>query len=49
MTATADSGTRRSFDTFLAQSAPRGTPISEEERAVLFKAFLEWSKTQNRN
>jgi TRAP transporter TAXI family solute receptor len=48
-TATADSGTRRSFDTFLAQSAPTGTPISEEERAVLFKAFLEWSKTQTRN
>jgi TRAP transporter TAXI family solute receptor len=46
---TAGSGARRSFDTFLAQSAPTGTPISEEDRAVLFKAFLEWSKSQNGN
>jgi TRAP transporter TAXI family solute receptor len=48
--ATADSSTRRSFDTFLAQSAPAsGAQISEEERAKLFRAFLEWSKTQNGN
>ena len=47
---TADSSTRRSFDTFLAQSAPAsGAQISEEERAKLFRAFLEWSKTQNGN
>ena len=47
---TADGGGRRSFDTFLAQSAPSGgVSISEEERASLFRAFLEWSKTRNGN
>lgn len=46
---TADASTRRSFDTFLAQSAPTGASISEEERAKLFRAFLEWSKTRNGN
>jgi TRAP transporter TAXI family solute receptor len=50
--ATADrgeAGDRKSFDSFLAQAAPTGVAISEEERANLFKAFLEWSKSRNGN
>src|SRR6478609_8147487 len=39
---------RSNFDTFLAQNAPsNGTPVSDEQRAELFKAFLEWNKTQH--
>jgi TRAP transporter TAXI family solute receptor len=39
---------RSNFDTFLAQNAPSsGTPVSDEQRAELFKAFLEWNKTQH--
>ncbi len=45
----AELNSRQSFDTFLAQSAPTGASISEDERAQLFRAFLEWSKTRNGN
>jgi uncharacterized protein len=39
---------RSNFDTFLAQNAPsNGSPVSDEQRAELFKAFLEWNKTQH--
>ena len=39
---------RSNFDTFLAQNAPsNGTPVSDEQRAELFKAFLEWNETQH--
>jgi uncharacterized protein len=39
---------RSNFDTFLAQNAPSsGAPVSDEQRAELFKAFLEWNKTQH--
>jgi len=41
----ADSGAREQFETFLAQ-ADTGPSVSEEERTKLFRAFLEWSKTQ---
>jgi len=45
----ADSGARDRFETFLAQ-ADTGVPSgSDDERAKLFRAFLEWSKTQNPN
>ena len=38
---------REHFDAFLAQaSGPRATPISESERADLFRAFIEWNKGQ---
>jgi TRAP transporter TAXI family solute receptor len=38
---------RDHFDAFLAQeSGPRATPISEAERADLFRAFIEWNKGQ---
>jgi uncharacterized protein len=41
----ADVGARKQFETFLAQ-ADTSTAVSEEERTKLFRAFLEWSKTQ---
>jgi TRAP transporter TAXI family solute receptor len=45
--AAADGSTKKSFDTFLAQATPAsGAPLSDAERADLFKAFLEWSKNQ---
>jgi TRAP transporter TAXI family solute receptor len=45
--AAADGGTKESFDAFLAQATPAsGAPLSDAERADLFKAFLEWSKNQ---
>jgi TRAP transporter TAXI family solute receptor len=48
--ASADGTTKKSFDTFLAQAAPSGgAPLSDAERADLFKAFLEWSKNQGSN
>jgi TRAP transporter TAXI family solute receptor len=48
--ATADGTTKKSFDTFLAQAAPAGgAPLSDAERADLFKAFLEWSENQGNN
>jgi uncharacterized protein len=38
---------KSNFDTFLAQNAgSNGTPVSDEQRAELFKAFLEWNKSQ---
>jgi TRAP transporter TAXI family solute receptor len=50
--AAAENGTntKKSFDTFLAQASPSGgAPLSDAERADLFKAFLEWSKNQSSN
>jgi len=39
---------KTSFDNFLAQnSPPNGTAVSDDQRAELFKAFLEWNKTQH--
>jgi TRAP transporter TAXI family solute receptor len=39
---------KSSFDSFLAQHAgSNGTPVTDEQRAELFKAFLEWNKTQH--
>jgi TRAP transporter TAXI family solute receptor len=36
------------FDGFLAQTSQvRGTPVSDAQRADLFRAFLEWNKTQH--
>jgi TRAP transporter TAXI family solute receptor len=36
------------FDSFLAQTAQvSGPPVSDEQRADLFRAFLEWNKTQH--
>jgi TRAP transporter TAXI family solute receptor len=38
---------KRSFDAFLGQTAQAsGTPVSDAERADLFRAFLAWSKGQ---
>ena len=38
---------KSNFDTFLAQNAgSNGAPVSDEQRAELFKAFLEWNKSQ---
>ena len=42
----ADGGARARFDTFLAQ-ADTGAAAAEADRAALFRAFLEWSKTQD--
>ncbi len=40
-----DSASRNHFDAFLAQaSGGRSTPISDAERADLFRAFLEWNR-----
>ena len=39
---------KSNFDTFLAQNAgSTGAPVSDEQRAELFKAFLEWNKNQH--
>jgi uncharacterized protein len=47
---TSDSASRGHFDAFLAQaSGARAKPISEEERAELFRAFLQWNKGRNQN
>jgi hypothetical protein len=36
---------KNSFDNFLAHTAQvTGKPISDSERADLFRAFLEWNK-----
>jgi uncharacterized protein len=41
---------RDHFDAFMAQaSRTSGAPISDAERADLFRAFLEWNKTHNNN
>ncbi len=49
----ADGGTggdAKRFDTFLAQASPAGgASLSDAERANLFRAFLEWSKSQAAN
>lgn len=43
-----DSASRNHFDAFLAQAGGRSdTPVSDEERAELFRAFLKWSKGRN--
>jgi TRAP-type uncharacterized transport system substrate-binding protein len=44
-------GTSRSkFETFIAQTAQAsGTPLSEAERASLFRAFLEWNKGKDQD
>jgi TRAP transporter TAXI family solute receptor len=39
---------RSNFDSFLAQNTQaNGTPVSDDQRAELFKAFLEWNKSQH--
>jgi TRAP transporter TAXI family solute receptor len=39
---------KSNFDAFLAQNAgSTGAPVSDEQRAELFKAFLEWNKNQH--
>ncbi len=44
----ASTASKSSFDTFLAQNTgSNGAPVSEEQRAELFKAFLEWNKNQH--
>ncbi|HUU66821.1 MAG TPA: TAXI family TRAP transporter solute-binding subunit [Methyloceanibacter sp.] len=45
----ADDGARARFDTFLAQADTGAAAASDDERARLFRAFLEWSRTQNQN
>jgi len=48
--AATDSVSRSHFDAFLAQaSGNRTTPISDAERADLFKAFLEWNRGRDQN
>lgn len=45
-----DSASRSNFDAFLAQaSSTRGAPISDAERADLFRAFLEWNRGRKPN
>jgi TRAP transporter TAXI family solute receptor len=42
-----DTASKTSFDTFLAQNTKvKGTMISEAQRSELFRAFLEWNKSQ---
>ncbi|MGE3528592.1 MAG: TAXI family TRAP transporter solute-binding subunit [Methyloceanibacter sp.] len=44
------SASRSNFDAFLAEaSTARGAPISDAERADLFRAFLEWNKGRKQN
>jgi TRAP transporter TAXI family solute receptor len=39
---------KNSFDNFLAQAEKTsGSPVSEAQRAELFRAFLEWNKSQH--
>ena len=43
--ASTNTAEREHFDAFIAQAnGPRATPISEAERADLFRAFIEWNK-----
>ena len=45
-----ESASRDHFEAFLAQAArTSGAPISDAERADLFRAFLEWNKGHNEN
>ncbi len=44
----AETASKSSFDSFLAQAKPQsGVPASEEQRAELFKAFLAWKKVKD--
>jgi TRAP transporter TAXI family solute receptor len=42
--ANTDTASRQHFDAFLAQAGTRDQPISDAERAELFRAFIEWNK-----
>ena len=43
-----EASSKRSFETFLAQATKESrTPVSAEERAELFRAFLEWNKDRS--
>jgi uncharacterized protein len=45
-----NTASRDHFDAFMAQaSRTSGAPISDAERADLFRAFLEWNKTHKNN
>ena len=45
-----DTASRSNFDAFLAEaSTARGAPISDAERADLFRAFLEWNRGRRQN
>jgi TRAP transporter TAXI family solute receptor len=45
-----DTASRNHFDTFIAQATrTSGAPVSDAERADLFRAFLEWNKGHNEN
>jgi hypothetical protein len=45
-----DTASRNHFDAFLAQATrTSGAPVSDAERANLFRAFLEWNKGHNEN
>ncbi|MEZ5829302.1 MAG: TAXI family TRAP transporter solute-binding subunit [Hyphomicrobiales bacterium] len=48
-TAAADPVARERFETFLAQADAGAAAATDEERAKLFRAFVEWSKNQNKN
>jgi len=48
-TAAVQGGTQEHFETFLAQADVGRAQVSEAERVKLFRAFLEWSKTQTEN
>ena len=48
-TVAADSGTQAHFDNFLAQADMGAASASSQERAKLFRAFVEWNKTQAQN
>jgi TRAP transporter TAXI family solute receptor len=45
----ADPNARAQFETFLAQADTKAAPMSDAERAKLFRAFLDWSKTHGQN
>jgi uncharacterized protein len=46
----ADGASRNHFEAFLAQATrTSGTPISDAERADLFRAFVEWNKGHTEN
>lgn len=45
----ADGRAKERFETFLAQADTGAAQVSEEERVKLFRAFLEWSKTQKQD
>ncbi len=48
-TLAADPNARARFETFLAQADTKAATASEAERAKLFRAFLQWSKTHDQN